>query len=353
MTDDDLRAAVSAGIVSESQAARLVALSQSRAGTRAALSGDDEPFELFRGFSEIFISVGLVILMSGIVGLSTLSGQVLAVALTGVVLSVALALYFTRRRRMVLPSIVLTCAFGLSLSAVVLWGLGLANASQVPATTTILGVGAAIIAGLAVWFWQFKVPFTMFLIGATALVALLLSISTAAPVALYLDWTTLFDLGQGSRLAIGTLAFGIVAFIAGMAFDMRDPHRIGRYSASGFWLHVLAAPALVNTVAITFLNRDSAGGYVGLAVSLLVITLLALVIDRRSFLTAGIGYLGVLLGLVLTPEGGGGPLNWAAVMIVLGGFITLTGAFWTAWRGTLLRALPEFPGKDRLPPYGQ
>jgi hypothetical protein len=269
------------------------------------------------------------------------------------VLSVMLALYFTRRRRMVLPSIVLTCAFGLSVATAVLWALGLGEMTQVPSTLTVLGTGAAIIAGLVLWFWQFKVPFTMFLIGAAALAALLMSISTAAPVALYLDWTTLFDLGRGSRLAIGTLAFGIVAFVAGMVFDMRDPHRIGRYSASGFWLHLLAAPALVNTVAVTFLNRDSASGYVGLAVSLLVITLLALVIDRRSFLTAGIGYLGFLLALVLTPEDGGGPGHWAVVMIVLGGFITLTGAFWTNWRGALLRALPDFPGKARLPPYGQ
>lgn len=347
---DDLRAAVAAGIVTEQQAARLVTLAQARAGTRAGLTGDDEPFELFKGFSEIFISVGLVILLSGIIGLSSITGHVLAIALTGVALAVALASYFTRRRRMVLPSIVLTVAFGLSMSASVLWALGYADFAQVPGTWAILTVGGAIIAGLLVWFRLFKVPFTMFLIGCVALAAILLSISAAAPVALYLDWSNMFDLG-GSRLALGTLGFGIAAFVLGMAFDMRDPHRLGRHAASGFWLHVLAAPALVNTVALTFLNRQTTTGYVLLAVSLAIVTLLALVIDRRSFLTAGIGYLGVLLALVLTPEGAQGPFNWALLLIVLGGFITLTGAFWMSWRSAIMRLLPAFPGKARLPPW--
>jgi hypothetical protein len=351
VTDQDLRAAVAAGIMTEHQASRLMVLAQTRAGQREALTGDDEPFELFKGFSEIFISVGLVILISGIVGLTGASGQVLLIAGVGAVLAGLLALYFTRRRRMVLPSIVLTVAFGMSWSAAVLWALGYADFTQIPGRMDILTVGALVIAGLVGWFWLFRVPFTMFLIGCAALVALLLAISAAAPVALYMDWANLFDLGRGSNLALGTFCFGLAAFVLGMIFDMKDPNRLGRWAASGFWLHVLAAPALVNTVAMTFVNWDSTAGYVMLALSLVAITLLALIIDRRSFLTAGIVYFGLLLGLVLTPEDGGGPLNWALLLIVLGGFITLTGAFWTAWRNAILRGLPAFPGKARLPPY--
>lgn len=353
MTDDDLRAAVAAGIVTEAQAARIVSLSQGRAGTRAALTGDDEPFELFRGFSEIFISVGLVILISGVSGLSAMSGQFLLFTLTGMALSAALAVYFTRRRRMVLPSIVLTISFGMALSSAVMWIGGFSDLARVPGRIEVLTLGGTVIAGLGLWFWLFKVPFTMFMIGVVALIVVMLSISPAAPVALYLDWTNMFDLSRGSRLAVGTLGFGIVAFVVGMSFDMRDPHRIGRNAATGFWLHLLAAPALVNTVALTFVSRGDTAGYVLLAVSLLIITVLALIIDRRSFLTAGIGYLALLLVLVLMPDRGGGPVNWGILMVILGGFITLMGAFWTAWRAVLLRALPWFPGKDRLPPYGR
>lgn len=347
--DDDLRAGVAAGIVTEAQAARLLTLSQSRAGTRAALTGDDEPFELFRGFSEIFISVGLVILLSGIMSLVALSGHVLAIALAGMALSVLLALYFTRKRRMTLPSIILSIAFAQATAASVLW-IVIGNADTVPGTGTVFLIGGLIVAALALWYRAFKIPFTMFLLGITVLVVILLAISRAAPIALWNNPANLFDLGGGSLLARGTLAFGVAAFIAGMAFDMRDPHRLGRYAASGFWLHLLAAPALVNTVALSFLNMGTTTGYTLLALSLAVITLLALVIDRRSFLTAGLAYLGILMGLVLVPDGGD-PIRWAWLLILLGGFVTLTGAFWTAWRSAILRALPDFPGKSRLPPY--
>jgi hypothetical protein len=346
--DDDLRAGVAAGILTEAQASRLLTLTQTRAGTRAALTGEDEPFELFRGFSEIFISVGLVILLSGIMGLVSLSGHVLAIALAGAALAVLLALYFTRRRRMTLPSIVLSVAFAQAISAAIAW-IVIGSADIVPGTPSVILIGSLVVAALAAWYWAFRIPFTMFLIGLTVLAVILLSISGAAPVAIFNDWSNLFDLG-GSLIARGTLAFGIVAFIAGMAFDMRDPHRLGRFAASGFWLHLLAAPALVNTVALTFLNMDNTRGYILLGLSLALITLLALVIDRRSFLTAGIAYLGILLGLILVPDGGS-PIRWAWLLIVLGGFVTLIGAFWTQWRSAILRALPDFPGKERLPPY--
>ena len=54
LTPEDLRAAVATGHLTEAQAAGLIALAQARAGRRAATPKIDEPFELFRGFNEIF-----------------------------------------------------------------------------------------------------------------------------------------------------------------------------------------------------------------------------------------------------------------------------------------------------------
>ncbi|MDO7629496.1 MAG: hypothetical protein MUQ84_01050, partial [Loktanella sp.] len=62
---DDLKAAVGAGIVTEAQAASLAGLADSRRGARSDLAIGDEPFELFKGFNEIFIVVGLLILSFG------------------------------------------------------------------------------------------------------------------------------------------------------------------------------------------------------------------------------------------------------------------------------------------------
>lgn len=349
MTDDDLRAAVGAGILSEAQAARTLTLSQQRAGTRASLTGNDEPFELFRGFSEVFISVGLILLISGFVGISALSGVALITAATGIALCWALAFYFTKRRRMTLPSMVLVTGFGMAM-----FGMSLALFNPLRfigpnAESLLLSIGAVMLAAFALWYWVFKVPFTLFLIGLTALGMILLVTTTLRPDAAWSDFNSLFDLRQGSGLAIGTLVFGILAFIAGMFFDMRDPHRLGRMAASGFWLHLLAAPALVNTVAMSFWNMQTTSGYALMGVSLVLITLLALIVDRRSFLTAGIGYFGVLLAVVLNVDGDG--FGWAALLIALGAFVTLIGAFWNQLRAAIMRTLPAFPGKDRLPPY--
>ncbi|MEL7320332.1 MAG: hypothetical protein AAFN04_17040, partial [Pseudomonadota bacterium] len=65
---DDIRAAVGSGLLTERQAASLTALAQSRRGAREGLAPGDEPFELFRGFNEVFIMVGLVILGAGWIG---------------------------------------------------------------------------------------------------------------------------------------------------------------------------------------------------------------------------------------------------------------------------------------------
>ena len=114
---DDLRAAVSAGLLTEAQAASLSSLADSRRGARENLSPSDEPFELFRGFNEIFIIVGLVILASGwaaIAGLyladsfGSLTSRMVSVAAFGAVLLWLLSEYFIRRRRMVGPAIVLS-----------------------------------------------------------------------------------------------------------------------------------------------------------------------------------------------------------------------------------------------------
>ena len=61
---DDIKSAVSAGIVTEAQAASLLAHVQSRQGQRDHMVADDEPFEFFRGFAEIFVTVGLSLLLT-------------------------------------------------------------------------------------------------------------------------------------------------------------------------------------------------------------------------------------------------------------------------------------------------
>jgi len=68
------------------------------------------------------------------------------------------------------------------------------------------------------------------------------------------------------------------------------------------------------------------------------------VIDRRSFLVAGVGY---VVALAITVVEG----QAFFIILMLGAGLVLLGAQWEALRRRVMRALPGFPGKDRLPPY--
>ncbi|MDH3262433.1 MAG: hypothetical protein OEM24_00375 [Paracoccaceae bacterium] len=350
MSKDDIRAAVAAGILDEAQAAKMLALADERAGRRAA--EENEPFEFFKGFAEIFVSVGLVLLIAATMGFAALFGGWLILPAILVATSWGLATYFTKQKRMTLPSIVLASGFALGV-------LGMAGKATLDMGDLFDGLlsdtlfaGGLGMAAMAAYYRVFRVPFAMFLLGLFGfwtVLAITGSLSGPAYGGSFAD--RLFDLHRGSGYAFGTLVFGLLAFAGAMWFDLRDPHRLGRTAASGFWLHLLAAPALINTLLLTFLNVGGDLGYLLTAAGIGLVAVFALVIDRRSFLTAGMIYLGVLL--LWAMSAGGRDVSWPMLLLVLGGLITALGTFWTPLRARLMRALPDFPGKSRLPPYSE
>lgn len=352
MSPEDLRAAVAAGIVDEAQAAKLRVLIDARAGRRESMPAEDEPFEFFRGFSEIFISIGLVILLTGVsLLLGWVGGFGLLVAVPLMTAGIAWwwAGYFTLKRRMTLPSMVLATAFGVGLAIFAVTVLEQMDVGPRAAGVLAFALPAA---GMLLWYRRFRLPFSAFLAGAFILGMLYAFTASTASLGGLMGgaqgWDGLFDLRESPAFATATLVFGIGAFLVGMWFDTRDPHRLGRQAATAFWCHLLAAPALVNTVAVTLLN----GGGIGLLVpALLVITVLALVIDRRSFLTAAIAYIAIVISWVAGDAQDLG--SWIFILIALGGLITAIGTWWVQLRAFVMKVLPNFPGKDCLPPYAR
>ena len=154
----------------------------------------------------------------------------------------------------------------------------------------------------------------------------------------------MFLLSAGGPFAYITLAVGAGVFAVAMIFDMSDPHRVTRRAAQGFWLHVVAAPALVNTIALSLLERDSAGANTTLFAVLLLFAFIAIIIDRRSFLIAAIGYTVALAGTVFEGEGA------AMTIFLLGIFLVVLGAFWARIRAALLLPLSGILPLHRLPP---
>lgn len=343
----DIRAAVQRGLITEAQAAGLWALADARIQAREQVAPGEEPFVLFKGFNEIFIVIGLTILFTGWSIMAAAFGAdifsphgadtVLIAGVTILVLGFGQR-YFTLTRRMIAPSIALAIMTALS-AAVMGWALSsLLGLGYFGASAVGWGVTAAV---MTVHYRLFRVPFDAAII-AMALFSTLWSILAGRGL-IPGDAPNLLHLSAGGPLALLSFAFGVVCFVLAMRFDMTDPHRVSTRSTTGFWLHVVAAPAIVNTIALRLLDQG-AGGQFFLLVVLLGLALVAIVIDRRSFLVSGAGY---AVWLIFTLFDGS-----AMVIFFLGAGLVLLGAQWERLRGATMRGLPPFPGKDRLPPYG-
>lgn len=348
---DDLRAAVSAGIVTEAQAASLTSLAQSRNGAREYLSPGDEPFELFKGFNEIFIVVGLGILAMGWAAVASfmidpsqggLVRQVILIALAGAAVIWVLSEYFIRRRRMVAPAIALSVLWaanalgGFTAGFAEPFMIGQQDYQSLPVPTALATLAIVV-------FWlRFRVPFAMAMIALGVFIVAL--VTTAAGAGTPETPADLFLLSGDGPFAWVTLLIGIAVFACAMVFDMSDPHRVTRRAANGFWLHVMAAPALVNTVALTLFSQGTSAAYATLTAVLLAFATIAIVIDRRSFLIAAVGYCVALSGAVFDGDSGGSSI------LFLGAFLVILGAAWERIRARLLRSFGSVLPLDRLPP---
>jgi len=343
---DDLRAATAAGVISEGQAASLASLADSRRGAREGLAAGDEPFELFKGLNEIFIVVGLIILASGWVGvtglfLPSMTGF-MTIASVGALSAALLWLmseYFVVRRRMVAPSIALSVMF--AMTAFGTFGAIFAEPFMVAQNDFASLPLPAVLGTLAVLiYWlRFRVPFALALVavGLFCIAVLVAANARGTPA----SFDEMFKLSAVGPFAWITLLLGLAVFAVAMVFDMSDPHRVTRRSANGFWLHLVAAPALVNTIALTLLENDA---NLALLIVMLVFALVAVVIDRRSFLIAAIGYIVTLSATVFQAQ------SAAFTILVLGIALLILGAFWAPIRAAILRPLSGILPLDRLPP---
>lgn len=351
---DDIRAAVGSGLLTEQQAASLTALAHSRTGAREGLEPGDEPFELFKGFNEVFVLVGLSILglgWAGVAGwaiydqLETWKSTAVFYSAITAVLIWLLSEYFIRRRRMVGPAILLSIMFAGNA------GFGFVqNYAQVfmlaqEDFSSLILPGLLSVAATFVFWLRFKVPFAMALIALGLFGTALLSAAVRSGTPENL--TDIFVFSAESSFAWITLALGIATFAAAMYFDGSDPHRVTRRSAQGFWLHLVAAPMIINTVALSLLSNENNTSYVAILAAMAVFSVVAVVIDRRSFLLAAIAYVvSVLLTLNPAMEDSAG----AFLILGLGVFLVVLGAFWARIRATILSALPLGGVRAYLPP---
>jgi hypothetical protein len=347
-SQNDLDEAVAAGALSVDQANALRAFVEHQRATPAV---DEEQFRLITGFNDIFVSIAAAILLFAVGFIGQTIGQNL-----GLIIDVdgpspiaplfvaatawGLALFFTAKRRMALPSILLLLAFVIGVFATVGFALALGvgeppeNQEAIYAGI-VASVSGAIAAGAAWLHWKrFRVPITI-AAGALAACAIAGGLLIAA----------LGDLEGGNQdILLGfVLLLGIGVFLFAMRWDSSDPARVTRRSDVAFWLHLLAAPMIVHPVfTLLGLNDNTATVGEGLVVIVLyvVIGLVALAIDRRALLVSALAY--VLYALnALFQQFGAVELNVALTALIIGSALLMLSAFWHQARAMVVRPLPE------------
>jgi MFS family permease len=366
-SESDLANAIEAGVLSPEAAN---AFRNHVAAGKATPTVDEEHFRLLTGFNDIFVAIAaaLILVAVGWIGFY-IGAQIMdldanegprqigvAVALGGFAVSAAswlLAEYFTRKRRMALPSILLLIGYAGGFFA----GLGGVFGANAPwlaelfgATTEMqerqLAGGISAIVGVATaaatWLhWRrFMVPITV-AVGALSLVAVAVGLVVA--------------LIPGSREAVNPmlLAAGILVFGFAMHWDMSDRERRTRRSDVAFWLHLGAAPLIAHPVFHmlgVFEGSISAPMAALVLVLYVVFAFVALAVDRRALLVSSLVY--VLWAMyALFQQSGAVELAAALTALVIGSALLTLSAFWQPMRRSAVGLLGSLEG--RLPPTRQ
>jgi len=322
-SDEELVSAVEAGIMSEEVA---TAFRHHVAQERTMPAVDEEHFRLITGFNDIFVVIACILLL---VSVSWIGGAISSSF--GLILQSAiawgLAEYFTLKRRMSLPSIVLLLAF---VGAVFAAGLSLLSGSGL-SDDVAKGLPSAV-ATFAAWLhWKrFKVPITVAAGTATLAAGVILLLVGFIPEI---------------RSLILPLVFfaGLTVFWLAMRWDSSDTQRQTGRSDVAFWLHLLAAPLIVHPVFSLLMAGESGVGVVqaGIVMALyVVIAIVSISIDRRALMVSALAYVLYAISSIFEMYGVVS-LGFAFTAFAIGSGLLLLSAFWHSCRKLIIVCYPS------------
>ena len=362
----DLANAVSEGIITNEQAEQLNAFSKRIHANDDSprfqeLETRDEPFRLLRGFRDIFIALGILFLSIGATVLNFaitgnpltfnnnngniqrsliefMSGAVGAAVL--LIVGIVIAEIVTRKLRLPLSSLILSLAialwaglFGMQIMAPAA-SLFVQSNSQLNAIGSVLLFLSAFI-GISLFYARYRLPFVLLVVAAT-----LVGLSVSVIKSISPDLTA-FDL----RFLIGGLGF--IVFLFAMNFDLKDRIRVTRLSENAFWLHLLAAPLMIHSILAT-------GSFDQINIPLILIvfailTVIALIIDRRAFLVSSLLYMGGAFTKIVGSLGLDDSLQFAVPVLFIGLLVVVLGIGWSPLRRLIMTIVPSAIA-NRVPP---
>jgi len=337
ISEQTLAQAVDRGIITAGQAMQLRALASG--SEAAAPNPDDEQLRFITGFADIFVTIGVGLFLGGIVYLMIQQPPWQQASIVAVA-SWLIAELFTRRMRMALPSIVLLLTFTASIGTAVLMyiagdlktlgdylqSLFLGDGTHV---TALLASSLSSLAAAALHYYRFRVPITVAAGGAALTATILSLLAFATPGLVY---------SLQRPIVFGC---GVLFFLLAMWFDRRDLRRQTRLSDIAFWLHMLAAPLLVHSLAGYFARSVMLTLNAALLVLAIVgvLGLIAILIDRRALLVSGLAYLAIAFSSVVR-ETAATTTILPLTILALGAFMLLISALWKPLRRSVLSLAP-------------
>ena len=171
----------------------------------------DEPLKFVRSFGDVFIALGILLLVISI-NMLDLSGSS---HILPVIVFVVLAEWLVRVRRLVLPGMVIVIAILFFVNKLLIFDYEHAKTAEL----ALLGVTSLL------FYLRYKMPFSLLPVAISLVAIIVIQIGTDV-----IDQPIVF------------VAIGVAIFVVAMWFDSQDTKRQTHLSDNAFWLHLLAAP---------------------------------------------------------------------------------------------------------------
>ena len=289
----------------------------------------EEPLKFIRGFGDVFIALGIILLVVSI-NMTSLSGYFYLLPAAGFII---IAEWLVRIRRLALPGIVILLC--------ILFFINKAFSFE-NENATILGLSIISLSSL-LFYLRYKMPFSLLPLAGSLVTMIIIQIGMDA-----------------LKNPIIFMLLGLITFSIAMWFDSRDTKRQSHLSDSAFWLHLLAAPLIVHGAMLSMLSSEqvwvqSLSNDILMIIFFVCFFLIALFVDRRAMLVSTQLYAIYALTQLLQSDLIESQNVMIYVLMALGLFVIFFGTYWYKTRrlvfgvlsgSKISRFVPDFKIQD-------
>ncbi len=300
-----LEAAVDKNIIQQNQIVPLLDFirAQQLAGGQATDSNNrEEPLRFIRSFGDVFIALGIALLVIAIHMLS-LSGYFYFIPLAGFIV---MAEWLVRVRRLSLPGIAILMAMLYFVNKAIDFDFD---------NATVGSLGIFSITSF-LFYLRYKMPFSLLPLaaGLVAIAVIRIGVDTIEQPIIF-------------------AGLGLIVFVVAMSFDIRDTARKTQLSDCAFWLHLLASPLIVHGLMISLLfgHYDWLQAIKAEFIIIALFTVffvIALLLDRRAILVSTQIYMIYAVTQLLEAQFNSSQNIVVFGLMILGFVVIFFGTYW-------------------------